>query len=550
VIKKNNTKEEVVMKKHVAARPTGLRTPKMLLGMTQNLPEMDLGAKQTKVVQITSALKKEMVRREPRTRTRSILIKKVLTNSQIAEEAELGSMRLVEQLPEPEKMVDSRKPPPRSPKANVTKRRPKLFEGEENGSTKMDPTTRPTANNVRAAFGSRQPLKQVEQNPEPVKVIERATSRSLIANTTKGRPKLFEKPKHVSPKSKEHNFNARPTKNTKQELIDVDERLDRRGRRLGKEERRRPKLLKTTTESPEAWLDRFYSKNIRTVPRKMVSSVKLFTSVDDGNEEEKEKGRTNPSSSSHSERKALRELLALVGSEEATLVEAPTTTTTRKPVLITTSAPRIKLSSQTSSTTKAKTQESNNFILQMTKNKEEGKIKNNNNNNFKLNTNSNVEEEAKMKPKDFLLKMMLLSQDTNSVIKSDSVLQPLNKAKVETKKKTEEIATKKTVSGKKEAWQAVSSLTTTFERGNKEKDEEDVFNEEGGFGDNLQLIFKQDDTQQAEHLPRAQEPVLHVEHGEGEAELRMEDSAQLNLDSDFDSAQGEMDHQHHLEQSG
>ena len=278
----------------------------------------------------------------------------------------------------------------------------------------------------------------------------------------------------------------------------------------------------------------------------MVSSVKLFTSVDDGNEEEKEKGRTNPSSSSHSERKALRELLALVGSEEATLVEAPTTTTTRKPVLITTSAPRIKLSSQTSSTTKAKTQESNNFILQMTSDKEKGKL-NNNNNNFKVNTNSNFEEEAKMKPKDFLLKMMLLSQDTNSVIKSDSVLQPLNKAKVETKKE-EELAMKKVVSGKKEAWQAVSSLTTTFERGNKEKDEEDVFNEEGGFGDNLQLIFKQDDTQQAGHLLRAQEPVLHVEHGEGEAELRMEDSAQLNLDSDFDSAQGEMDHQHHLEQ--
>ena len=278
----------------------------------------------------------------------------------------------------------------------------------------------------------------------------------------------------------------------------------------------------------------------------MVSSVKLFTSVDDGNEEEKEKGRTNPSSSSHSERKALRELLALVGSEEATLVEAPTTTTTRKPVLITTSAPRIKLSSQTSSTTKAKTQESNNFILQMTSDKEKGKL-NNNNNNFKVNTNSNFEEEAKMKPKDFLLKMMLLSQDTNSVTKSDSVLQPLNKAKVETKKE-EELAMKKVVSGKKEAWQAVSSLTTTFERGNKEKDEEDVFNEEGGFGDNLQLIFKQDDTQQAGHLLRAQEPVLHVEHGEGEAELRMEDSAQLNLDSDFDSAQEEMDHQHHLEQ--
>ena len=289
---------------------------------------------------------------------------------------------------------------------------------------------------------------------------------------------------------------------------------------------------------------RFYSKNIRTVPRKMVSSVKLFTSVDDGKEEEKEKGRRNFSSSSHSERHALRELLALVGSEEATLVEAPvlsTTTTTRKPVLITTSAPRIKLSSQTSSTTKATTQGSNNFILQMTNNKEKGKI--NNNNKFKLKNKSNVEDLAKMKAKDFLLKMMLVSQDTNSVTKSDLVLQPSKKAKVETKKK-QEITTKKAVSGKKEAWQAVSSLTTTFEGGN----EEDVFNEEDGFGDNLQLIFKQDDSQQAGHLPRAQEPVLHVEHGEGEAEPRMENSDRLSLDSDLDSAQEEMDHQHHLEQ--
>ena len=115
---------------------------------------------------------------------------------------------------------------------------------------------------------------------------------------------------------------------------------------------------------------------------------------------------------------------------------------------------------------------------------------------------------------------------------------------VETKDNKGEIETEKKEN--KEAWQAVSSLTTIFDRGNEEK--KNVSNKEDGFGDNLQLIFKQDDTQQAEHLPRAQEPVLHVEHGEGEAELRMEDSAQLNLDSDFDSAQEEMDHQHHLEQ--
>ena len=77
---------------------------------------------------------------------------------------------------------------------------------------------------------------------------------------------------------------------------------------------------------------------------------------------------------------------------------------------------------------------------------------------------------------------------------------------------------------------------------------EDVFDEEDGFGDNLQLIFKQDDTQQAGQFPHAQEPVHHVEHGDGEAELRMVDSDRLNLDSNFDSAQEEKDHQHHLEE--
>ena len=190
-------------------------------------------------------------------------------------------------------------------------------------------------------------------------------------------------------------------------------------------------------------IGRFYSKNIRTVPRKMISSVELLTSVDGGNKEEEETGRKNFSSGSHSERHALRQLLALVGSQEATLVsfatEVPvlsTTATTRKPVLITTSAPRIELSSK-SSTTKATTQESVNFILQMTKNKEKGKI--NNKNNFKVNNdNGNVEVGAKIKPKDFLLKMMLLSQDINSVTASDLASQPSDKAKVETKKNEED----------------------------------------------------------------------------------------------------------------
>ena len=245
VIKKNNTKEEVVMKKHVAAEQTGSRTPKMVLGMRRNFPKTDLGAEQAKVVQITSALKKEVVRRP---KTRSILIKKVLTNSQIPEKAELGPKKLVEKLPQPMKLVE-RKPPP--PKANLMKRRPKLFEERENVSTKpreIDPTTRPTANNKRAGFGQRQPLKLVEQPPE----LMRTTSRSRVANSTR-RPKLFERPEHVvSTKSKEHNLNARPSKNTK-----LDQSLDLREAMLGKEEIRRAKMLKTTTESPEAWLDRF-----------------------------------------------------------------------------------------------------------------------------------------------------------------------------------------------------------------------------------------------------------------------------------------------------
>ena len=317
-------------------------------------------------------------------------------------------------------------------------------------------------------------------------------------------------------------------------------------------------------------IGRFYSKNIRTVPRKMISSVELLTSVDGGgNEEEKEnfssgshserQALKNFSSTSHSERHALRDhserqalsqLLALVGSQEATLVssetEVPvlsttaTTTTTRKPVLITTSAPRIRLSS-TSSTTNATTQESDNFILQMTNKKETGKINNN-----KLN-NSDVEDGAKIKPKDFLLKMMLFSQDTNSVTKSDLASQPSDKAKVETKKKEEVILKKDVLGIKKDAWQAVSSLTTIFDGGNEEK--KNVSNEEDGFGDNLQLIFMQDDdTQQA-----GQEPILHVDHGEVEPELRIvQDSDQLSLDSGrhnlmddhFNSAQEENIHHH------
>ena len=66
----------------------------------------------------------------------------------------------------------------------------------------------------------------------------------------------------------------------------------------------------------------------------MISSVKLLTSMEDGGLKEvqsskEEKKKTN-SSSSQSERQALRQLLALVGSEEAT-IEA--TMATESPVL-------------------------------------------------------------------------------------------------------------------------------------------------------------------------------------------------------------------------
>ena len=171
----------------------------------------------------------------------------------------MGPRRVVEQLPEPLKMVERK--PARPAKANVMKRRPKLLERKERVSTKpreIDPTARPTVNNLTPGFGSRQTLKPVEQLSESMKVVERATSRSPEAKTTKRRPKLFERPEHVSTKSKEHNLRVTPPKNIKLELNNADKKLERpRQRKEGHRQTRRPKLLKTTTESPEAWLDRF-----------------------------------------------------------------------------------------------------------------------------------------------------------------------------------------------------------------------------------------------------------------------------------------------------
>ena len=195
--------------------------------------------------------------------------------------------------------------------------------------------------------------------------------------------------------------------------------------------------------------------------------------------------------------------------------------------MITTSTPRNKISAS-SSTTKANTQESENSFPQTANDKDK--------------INNNAETETKMKPKDFLLKMMLLSQDTNSVLTPEFFPQkPLNEAMVETKDNKGEMETENKEN--KEAWQAVSSLTTIFERGKEESQvvTEDAVSEEDGFGDNLQLIFLQADTQH--DLPHAQELVHHVQHGDGgaerlEPEQRMQEPDRLSLD---------FDHQHHLE---
>ena len=244
LIKKKNTKEEVVMKKHVTEKEQELRNPKLLLGIkTQNLPKLEFAARQAKVVQITSALKKEMFRRKPKAKTQSILIKKVFTNSQISEEeAEMGSKEpteLAEKPPKPLKI---------SSKANEMNRRPKQFEDpgkpQPTKPREFDLKEKSAAKKVKVEFGSR--LQQ--KLPEPLIVVERATSRSAETN--------MKRPNFVSSlKPKKHNIKA-----TSPISIDMNKMRERSRSRLrseGHQESRRPKMLKTTTESPEAWLDRF-----------------------------------------------------------------------------------------------------------------------------------------------------------------------------------------------------------------------------------------------------------------------------------------------------
>ena len=165
MIQKNATKEEVVMKKH--EEPRELRNPKLLLGMTQNAPKLDLGTKQTKIVQITSALKKEM-KRKPEPRTRSILIKKVLTSSQIPEKSLTTKrpLELVEKLPKPLEVVE-RKPSIQ----NLSQRRPKLFEIPEDLSTKPGNTnSNPLSKKVTGQ--PQTPLGLVTRHPVPEKNVE------------------------------------------------------------------------------------------------------------------------------------------------------------------------------------------------------------------------------------------------------------------------------------------------------------------------------------------------------------------------------------------
>ena len=249
LIKKNATKEEVVMKKH--------EEPKLLLGMTQNAPKLDLGTKQTKIVQITSALKKEM-KRKPEPRTRSILIKKVLTSSQIPEKS-LTTKRpseLVERLPKPLKVVE-RKPSIQ----NLTQRRPKLFEIPEDLSTKPGNTnSNPLSRSLtKKLTGQPQtPLGLVERHPVLDKMTKISTPRSKSSNTKS----LFEGPKNWP---KDPNKEATFPKHAKIALTDIERSPARQRPRPSSESgwrQRQPKLLRTTTESPEAWLDRFTSKHL------------------------------------------------------------------------------------------------------------------------------------------------------------------------------------------------------------------------------------------------------------------------------------------------
>ena len=289
----------------------------------------------------------------------------------------------------------------------------------------------------------------------------------------------------------------------------------------------------------------------------MISSVKLLTSVEDGGLKEvqssKEEKTKSNSSSSQSERQALRQLLALVGSEEATIeatmatespvlqiTTTPTKTTTTNAIAITTSIPKRK-------PPKANIQESDNTFLQLMNDKSQIKTDD-------VTLKKSGDGDAKLKPKDFLLKMMLLSQDKNSITTSNLVSLPQSKIKDEPmgeEEKMEEVDV-----DKKAAWQAVSSLTTIFDTGNNNNKavEENVFsviknnanNENNGFGDNLQLIFVQQADDDDPHKPF---PTNHnVQHGQekAEPELRTQEKPkEINLDFSHQDQFSQQNH-HHL----
>ena len=282
----------------------------------------------------------------------------------------------------------------------------------------------------------------------------------------------------------------------------------------------------------------------------MISSVKLLTSVEDGGLKEvqssKEEKTKSNSSSSQSERQALRQLLALVGSEEAT-IEA--TMATESPVLqITTTPTKTTTTNATTSIPKRKPpkaniQESDNTFLQLMNDKSQIKTDD-------VTLKKSGDGDAKLKPKDFLLKMMLLSQDKNSITTSNLVSLPQSKTKDETMGEEEKM---KEVEA---AWQAVSSLTTIFDTGNNNNKaaEENVFsviknnanNENNGFGDNLQLIFVQQADDDDPHKPF---PTNHnVQHGQekAEPELRTQEKPkEINLDFSHQDQFSQQNH-HHL----
>ena len=189
------------------------------------------------------------MKRKPEPRTRSILIKKVLTSSQIPEKS-LTTKRpseLVEKLPKPLKVVE-RKPS----KQNLSQRRPKLFEIPEDLSTKRGNTnSNPLSKKITGK--PQTPLGLVTRHPVPEKMAKISTPRSKSSNTKN----LFEGHKNWP---KDPNEEATLPKHVKTALTDLERSPARQRSRPSSESgwrQRQPKLLRTTTESPEAWLDRF-----------------------------------------------------------------------------------------------------------------------------------------------------------------------------------------------------------------------------------------------------------------------------------------------------